>query len=121
MKPLKKGEHRCFSGYKVINQLGSGVSGTTFLAEKNNQKYAIKEITIKTEEWSISPDEQIKQSMCMLFETMGIAVEPAAAAGLAGAVGPLKDHIKNKKTAIILCGSNMGIDEFCQLIKKTKK
>jgi len=73
VKPLKKGENKCFPGYKVINSLGSGISGTTFLAEKNNKKYAIKEIVIKTDAWSLSPDEQMKQieNEVNICKTMG--------------------------------------------------
>ena len=61
VKPLKKGEHKCFSGYNIINTLGTGSFATAFLAEKNNQKYAIKEITIQKDPWSLSPDEQMKK------------------------------------------------------------
>lgn len=44
IKPNKKNKlHKCLSNYTYIKDLGSGVYGTTYLVEKNNQQFAIKE------------------------------------------------------------------------------
>ena len=44
----------------MINELGTGIFGTTYLTEKNNKKYAVKEISIQKDIWSLSPDIQMK-------------------------------------------------------------
>jgi len=58
--PNKKGKYKCFTDYTVINELGAGIFGTTYLTEKNNKKYAVKEISIQKDIWSLSPDIQMK-------------------------------------------------------------
>ena len=60
VKPKRLGPHKCFPGYKVMNELGAGVFGKTFLVEKGTKQYAIKEIEIKEETWNLSPDIQMK-------------------------------------------------------------
>ena len=50
--------------------------------------------------------------MTLLFQHMKLAIEPAAAAGLAALTGPLNTRLQNKKVGIILCGSNIGLTEF---------
>jgi tRNA A-37 threonylcarbamoyl transferase component Bud32 len=61
VQPNKKGKHPCCKGYTVISTLGSGMFGTALLVEKDKKKYVIKEISIKTDTWSLSPDIQMKQ------------------------------------------------------------
>ena len=58
-KPNFKGEHKCFTDYKVIRELGSGAFGTTFLTEKGGKQYAIKQIEIRLNPWSDKLNVQI--------------------------------------------------------------
>jgi threonine dehydratase len=61
-------------------------------------------------------DEQLKEAMRLLFQGMKLAVEPAGAATTAGLLGPLKEKVKGKKVGIIVCGSNIDIEDFRDLV-----
>ena len=63
-------------------------------------------------------DDQMIESMRLLFYGMKLAVEPAAAAATAALTGPLKERLAGKKVGIILCGSNISADDFCRLISE---
>ena len=58
-KPNLKGENKCFTDYKVIRELGSGAFGTTFLTEKKEKQYAIKQIEIRLNPWNDKLNVQI--------------------------------------------------------------
>lgn len=55
-------------------------------------------------------------AMGFLFREMKLAVEPAAAVGLAGLLGPLRGQLIGKKVGIILSGSNIDERRYCDLI-----
>ncbi len=57
-------------------------------------------------------DGQLKEAMRHLFHGMKLAVEPAGAATTAGLLGPLKEKIRGKKVGIIVCGTNIDIEDF---------
>lgn len=61
------------------------------------------------DEMILVKDAEIIQAMRFLFTEMKLAVEPAAATGLAALFGPLKKILTGKKIALILSGTN--IDE----------
>ena len=61
-------------------------------------------------------DEQIVNAMRILFDDMNLAIEPAGAAALAGAMGPYRDEIAGKRCVVIVSGSNIDLDTFAQLI-----
>lgn len=57
-------------------------------------------------------DLQMVQMMRVMFEELKLAVEPAGASALAGAVGPLSERIAGKKVGIIVCGTNIDTNSF---------
>ena len=52
-------------------------------------------------------DDEIKETMGLLFREMKIAVEPACAASTAALCGPLNGRFAGKKVVLVLCGSNI--------------
>lgn len=52
-------------------------------------------------------DDEIIAAMRFVFCDLKLAVEPAAATGLAALVGPLKTKLAGKRIGLILCGTNI--------------
>jgi threonine dehydratase len=58
-------------------------------------------------------DGRIVAAMRLLFETMGLVVEPAGAAGLAGAIA-LAESLRGRLVAVPLCGGNLTAGQVAQ-------
>jgi threonine dehydratase len=54
-------------------------------------------------------DDLMIVAMRLAFETLGLAIEPAGAAGLAGAIA-LRDTLAGRLVAVPLCGGNLSAD-----------
>ena len=63
-------------------------------------------------------DAELAAAAAILFEHMKLAVEPAGAATTAAAFGPLADRLRGKRVALIVCGSNIDISGFSELIRR---
>ncbi|MEL6745706.1 MAG: pyridoxal-phosphate dependent enzyme [Pseudomonadota bacterium] len=61
-------------------------------------------------------DDMMRQSMADMLDALKIMAEPACAATLAAACGPLKDELEGKQVAVIACGSNIGLEKFTTLL-----
>jgi len=61
-------------------------------------------------------DADLVQSMRNMFTDLKLAVEPAAAAGLAAIEGPLRAELSGKKTGLIVCGSNIDLPSYSALL-----
>ena len=57
-------------------------------------------------------EKQIIEAMKISFESLKLALEPAAATAVAGLLGPLKETLFNKKVLVLLCGSNYDTQSF---------
>ena len=57
-------------------------------------------------------DEQILAGLVLLQEEAKLAVEPAAGAALAAALGPLRSRLQGKRTVILICGANIDGDTY---------
>ena len=57
-------------------------------------------------------DSEIVGAMEYLLDELKLACEPACATALAGAIGPLRDRLFNKKVCVVLCGSNTDAKTF---------
>ena len=57
-------------------------------------------------------DQEIVEAMKFAYNHYKFILEPACAAGLAALDGPLKNTLKNKKTLLILCGSNIDLSTW---------
>lgn len=62
-------------------------------------------------------DAEIVAAMAALFYDHKLAVEPAAAAGLAALRGPLAAELAGKRVGVLLCGSNIEMARFCELVQ----
>jgi threonine dehydratase len=65
-------------------------------------------------------DLQLAQMMRVMFEELKLAVEPAGASAMAGAVGPLADKVEGKKIGVIVCGTNINTESFQKILDETK-
>ncbi len=61
-------------------------------------------------------DDQICAGQALYQEELKLAVEPAAGATLAAALGPLRDKVAGKRHALIVCGANIDSATFAQQI-----
>lgn len=57
-------------------------------------------------------DDQIRESMGILFRVMKFAVEPACAASTAAMLGPLRSQLLGRKLVLVMCGSNIDWPTF---------
>ena len=65
-------------------------------------------------------DLKMAQMMRIMFEELKLAVEPAGASAMAGAVGPLADEVAGKNIGIIVCGTNINTESFQKILDETK-
>lgn len=61
-------------------------------------------------------DEQMTDAMRLLFYDLKLAVEPAGAAATAALVGPLAQQSEGKRTALIVCGANIDLARYSELL-----
>jgi threonine dehydratase len=59
-------------------------------------------------------DDELKETMGLLFRELKIAVEPACAASTAALIGPLSGRFSGKKVVTVMCGSNIDWQTFAQ-------
>lgn len=57
-------------------------------------------------------DLKLAQMMRIMFEELKLAVEPAGASAMAGAVGPLAEKVAAKNVGVIVCGTNIDTRSF---------
>jgi threonine dehydratase len=60
-------------------------------------------------------DETLIEAVRLAFETLGLLVEPAGAAGLAAAIA-LQESLRGRTVAVPLCGGNLGTEEALRWI-----
>ena len=61
-------------------------------------------------------DDDLRASMRVMNTALKLMPEPACAASLAGALGPLRQQCEGKKVGLLACGSNISIEKFATLI-----
>ena len=57
-------------------------------------------------------DDAICAGMVVLQEVAKLAVEPAAGAAMAGALGPLRAELVGRRVGIIVCGANIDSKSY---------
>ncbi len=62
-------------------------------------------------------DDELLNAMRIYQHVLGLMIEPACAASLAAALGPLKEVIQGRNVGLIACGSNMGMPRYQELMK----
>ncbi|MBL4894200.1 MAG: threonine/serine dehydratase [Emcibacter sp.] len=63
-------------------------------------------------------DDEIAAAAAVLFYDLKLAVEPAAAAALAGAMGPLSARLSGLRVGLIICGANIDSASFTSLLER---
>ncbi|UCG24409.1 MAG: threonine/serine dehydratase [Chloroflexota bacterium] len=61
-------------------------------------------------------DDDMRRAMLRLYQGTKLAVEPAGAASTAALVGPLRERLRGKRVALIVCGSNVTPETFARHI-----
>ena len=67
-------------------------------------------------EMVVVSDQEMKKSMKFMFDHYKLALEPACVAGIAALNGPLKNKFQKQNTLVILCGSNIDMKSWLNLI-----
>jgi threonine dehydratase len=87
-----------------------GAPGALPFSFKVNAEYLDRVVTLS--------DDEICAG-CVLFQEEGkLAVEPAAGAVLAAAIGPLRAEIAGKRTGLIVCGANIDADSYTGVLAR---
>ncbi|GGY05024.1 pyridoxal-phosphate dependent enzyme [Massilia dura] len=63
-------------------------------------------------------DDEICRAMLDLFRDAKLVAEPAAAVATAALLGPLRGQLAGRKTALIVCGSNIDATGFAALLAR---
>ena len=88
------------------------------LAPPMTTPYCFSMVQRSIDELVLVSDDEMAAASAILFEHMKLAVEPAGAATTAAAFGPLKEKLKGKRVALIVCGSNIDADGLSQLVNR---
>jgi len=62
------------------------------------------------------PDSDMLRAMALLYAGLKIAAEPAGAAATAAVIGPLRDALAGQRIGAIVCGSNIGVERFAEMV-----
>lgn len=65
-------------------------------------------------------DEQMANTMELLFNEMKLAVEPAGASATAALQYKLKDELRGKRVGIIVCGTNIDLETYYSNITENR-
>lgn len=65
-------------------------------------------------------DDEMCRAMYWLYRDMKLVAEPAAAAATAALLGPLRDILRGKRVALLVCGSNIDPVRFAELVGRGK-
>lgn len=63
-------------------------------------------------------DDMICAGMVALQQEAKLAIEPAAGAALAGALGPLQDRLIGQRVGLVICGANIDTQTYVQQIER---
>lgn len=66
-------------------------------------------------------DDEICRAMLYMFRDAKLVAEPAAAVATAALLGPLRDKLDGKRSALIVCGSNIDSVRFAELLCRGAK
>jgi threonine dehydratase len=59
-------------------------------------------------------DDALRRALRLLFASAKLAVEPAGAAATAALCGPLRDRLRGRRVAVIVCGANIDVGSFVE-------
>jgi threonine dehydratase len=66
-------------------------------------------------------DDAMCAAMALLQAEAKLAVEPAAAAATAAAMGPLRDRLAGKRLCFVVCGANIDAETYGRLLERGRR
>jgi threonine dehydratase len=66
-------------------------------------------------------DDAICAGLALLQAEARLAVEPAPAAAIAAAMGPLRERLGGKRVALVICGANIDAETYGRLLERGRK
>jgi threonine dehydratase len=66
-------------------------------------------------------DDAMCAGLALLQAEARLAVEPAPAAAIAAAMGPLRDRLAGKRVALVICGSNIDAETYGRLLERGQR
>jgi threonine dehydratase len=66
-------------------------------------------------------DDAMCAAMAVLQAEAKLAVEPAAAAATAAAMGPLRERLAGKRACLIICGANIDAETYGRLLERGRR
>jgi len=66
-------------------------------------------------------DDAMCAAMAVLQAEAKLAVEPAAAAATAAAMGPLRDRLAGKRVCFVVCGANIDTETYGRLLERGRR
>ena len=66
-------------------------------------------------------DDAMCAAMALLQAEAKLAVEPAAAAATAAAMGPLRERLAGKRVCLIICGANIDTETYGRLLERGRR
>ena len=85
------------------------------------EPYSMAMCQQSVDELLLITDQEIRNAMALLLEEMKLVVEPAGAAATAGVLGPLRERLRGKRFAAMVCGSNIDLVGFAAHLDKAEK
>ena len=74
--------------------------------------YSLNIVRQMVDEVITIPDAALAAMMLRMRDSLSMMVEPACAASLAAALGPLRDRLTGKRVGVLACGSNTSPDRW---------
>jgi threonine dehydratase len=63
-------------------------------------------------------DDAMCAALALLQAEAKLAVEPAAAAATAAAIGPLREHLAGQRVCLVICGANIDADTYGRFLER---
>ena len=95
---------------KKVNTIADSLGAPMALPKSYNLAIKNVESVVRLSE------KEMIEAMNFIREKLNLMVEPACASSLAAFNGPLAEGVKNKRVALIACGSNISFEKYNKLI-----
>lgn len=113
-----EGADTMYRSFQAGHPLAAGVITTVAdcLAPPRTLPYSYGLCRRAVDELALISDAAMIDAMGLLLRELKLVVEPGGAASTAAAIGPFRERIAGKRVAIVLCGSNIDLSSFTQML-----
>ena len=66
-------------------------------------------------------DDAMCAGLALLQAEARLAVEPAPAAAIAAAMGPLRERLAGKRVCLVICGANIDAETYGRLLERGRR